>query len=147
MKSRSSSRLGSAHMRSATSSTSEPSDVPHQRTASPGARDLCLLVGAAWLGCCIVLLALLVAILVLHRQQITSVWELQMGLGALLPSSLLVTLPVAVVGAVVTLALLQDQSRWARRLVPALASFAFGAWVGFGVGGGRHLAELPIRVG
>lgn len=134
-------------MRSATSSTSEPSDVQHQRTASLGARDLWLLVGAAWLGSFIVLLALLVAILVLHRQQITSVWELQMGLGALLPSSLLVTMPFAVVGAVVTFALLQDQRLWARRLVPALASFAFGAWVGFGVGGGRHLAELPIRVG
>lgn len=134
-------------MRSVASNTAEPSDAPHQAGGPRSATDLWLILGAAWLGSLTVVLVLLAATLLRQRQNLTSLWELQVGLAGLLPASLLSTVPFALVGALVTNAVRRSMESWVWRVVPSLISAAFGGLVGFGVGGGRHLAEIPIRVG
>jgi hypothetical protein len=79
-------------------------------------------------------------------REIASVWELQFGLLWLAPTLLAAAGLLAAVGAALAWLVEQSEQRAVRSLLAALAAGA-GAVVGFGVGGGRHLATLAARGG
>lgn len=83
-------------------------------------------------------------VLFIHRQAITSVWEVQNGVLGLLP----VILPFGgLFGAIggLLLWLAGDAERRSKRLGLTLAAGLYLAGSGWAVGGGRHLAEPAIR--
>ncbi len=85
-----------------------------------------------------------IAVLTLRHRELTSVWEVQHGVMGLVP----LAFPVAgFLGAAAGLAWALFEPGWARRAAAAvLATFALGS-VAYGVGGGRHLATLGVRLG
>jgi hypothetical protein len=108
-------------------------------------RALARIARAFWAGWAIVLLELAVA-LTCSAREIASFWELEFGLLWLGPSALAASAAVSAVGAFLAWLLEQSELRAVRGLLGALGAGA-GAVVGFGVGGGRHLATLAARGG
>lgn len=88
----------------------------------------------------------LALVLLSHREQLASVWELQFGIVGLLPSVLVASASLGAAGGAAWLLARQGEEK-VPRLVLAGLSLAFGAATGWGVGGGRHLAELQPRLG
>lgn len=87
-----------------------------------------------------------VAVMVLGRAQRASVWELQYGLWGLAPAWVLsATLPGLFAGLCVYLVERGELRR--QRVGFALLWATFGLCLGYGVGGGRHLAATGVRVG
>jgi hypothetical protein len=114
-------------------------------SSDAGGRALARVARACWAGWAILLLELSVA-LASSAREVASVWELQYGLLWLAPSALLASAAVSAVGAFLAWLLAQAELRAVRGLLAALAAGA-GAVVGFGVGGGRHLATPATRGG
>jgi arylsulfatase A-like enzyme len=100
-------------------------------------------------GALIAVLALIAAEIVVvgvvHRDLLLSAAELRVALSRLLPIAFLLAAPLAVVGTGV-LALV-DSPRRASSVVLGAAAAMAGALVAFGVSGGRHLREPPVRIG
>lgn len=80
-----------------------------------------------------------------ERARITSIWELQHGALGLTPAWLLVGAAGALLGWL--LLELVAAPTWRGRALFALGWGLWGGGVAWGVGGGRHLAELGPRVG
>ena len=100
---------------------------------------------ACWAVWAVVTIELLVA-LTLAARELTSVWEVQFGLLWLTPTALTLSAAAALLGAFVAWLVEQSETRAVRALLGAFG-FAAGAVLGFGVGGGRHLATLGQRGG
>lgn len=100
--------------------------------------------GAAWALGLLFLEALVV--LGLSRRELTSVWEVQHGLVALLPILVATAVLLGTFGAwFFGLFLTRDRDRGDVLVTLTLGSFA--AVVAYGVGGGRHLASTGARLG
>lgn len=82
----------------------------------------------------------------IHRAQYASVWEFQFGLAGVLPTVLVCAFVVGPIGALIWW-LFEKSSAPPARVCLSLLVFAFGAFVGYGVGGGRHLASPAARLG
>jgi len=78
--------------------------------------------------------------------ELSSVWEVQYGLLWLAPTALAVSASGALLGAFLAWLVQQSEARAVRALLGAFG-VAAGAVLGFGVGGGRHLATLGQRGG
>ena len=113
------------------------------RAASRSA--LARLARACWSVWLVVALELIVA-LGLAARELSSVWEVQYGLLWLLPTALGASALGALLGAFVAWLIEQSEVRAVRALLGAFG-VAAGALLGFGVGGGRHLATLGQRGG
>ncbi len=81
-----------------------------------------------------------------HRAQFASVWELQMGIFGMLPTVVVGAALFGSVGAGCWRLLQAARAPWARRFLACL-TLGFAGAVAFGVGGGRHLADLTARAG
>jgi hypothetical protein len=79
-------------------------------------------------------------------RQLASVWELQWGLVWLAPTAMTAAGAVALLGAGLAWLVEHAEARPVRALLAGSTAVA-GAIVGFGVGGGRHLATLANRGG
>jgi arylsulfatase A-like enzyme len=102
------------------------------------ARAVC----AAWV---VVAVELGVA-LVSGAREVSSVWEVQFGLLWLAPTLLVASAAVALCGALAAWLIEQSEIDAVRGLLGGLGACA-GVVLGFGVGGGRHLATLGQRGG
>jgi Sulfatase/HEAT repeats len=99
-------------------------------------------MAAAWL----VLAAELAVVALFNHGALTGVWELQYGTLWLAPVAMSLGGLVAVAGGLLVLAARRgDRTGWRRALAALVGLFALG--VGWGVGGGRHLATLRTRGG
>jgi HEAT repeat protein len=105
-------------------------------------RSLALAILSAWF----VLAAEFAAVALLNQQRIASVWELSRGGVYLAPPAFVVAALFAAVG-LLLVRLLQASRQKLERGVFAGLWGCFAAVVAFGVGGGRHLSALPIRLG
>ena len=110
-----------------------------------GGSALARVARACWALWAVVAVELLVA-LSLAARELTSVWEVQFGLLWLAPTALTVSAAAAVLGAFVAWLVQQSETRAVRVLLGAFG-VAAGAVLGFGLGGGRHLATLGQRGG
>jgi arylsulfatase A-like enzyme/HEAT repeat protein len=86
-----------------------------------------------------------IIVLALEHRKVASIWEGDMGLSLLAPTLFAVALVFGLAGAGLD-ALVRSETRHGRAGLAALASIA-GAVVGWGVGGGRHLATRVARGG
>ncbi len=114
----------------------------HVRARSALLSRLVAGVATAW---CVWGVELVVA-LWLGRAELASVWELQFGVGGLLPAWLLGGAALGAFGGLSVFALERARERAGRWTIALLAA-AFGVALGYGVGGGRHLAEPGLRWG
>jgi arylsulfatase A-like enzyme len=83
--------------------------------------------------------------LALEQRKVASIWEADTGLSLLAPTLMAGALVLGVAGAGLD-ALLRSDARHAR-VTGAVLAAAGGALLGFGVGGGRHLAAAAARAG
>lgn len=97
---------------------------------------------AAWA----LLLLELVMIGVTSHRELASIWELQFGALWLAPVALAVSAVVGLAGGGLFFLIEQGDRRTPRFTLGVLAVL-YGSAVGFGVGGGRHLAQLQQRLG
>ncbi len=111
-----------------------------------GLRAGCLRWQAAALAVAAVVAVEFALVSLLHRAQYTSVWEFQFGLAGILPTVLVCAVLVAPLGALIWWLLEKSSSPPARTCLSLLV-LVFGAFVAYGVGGGRHLAEAGARLG
>jgi arylsulfatase A-like enzyme len=88
----------------------------------------------------------LVVVAISARRELTSVWELEYGALWLSPTALVLTCVFGLGGAGLFF-LVQDGERRVPRFVLGVLAAIAGSAVGFGVGGGRHLAALQQRLG
>ncbi len=104
----------------------------------------CLVRGVvtAW----VVLAIEFVVAMAAQRAQLASVWELQHGLWGLLPAWLLTAALPGLFGGACAYCAVRGVERKGRFGLAACGAL-FGFLVGFGVGGGRHLAATGVRVG
>jgi arylsulfatase A-like enzyme len=114
-------------------------------SSDAGVRALARIARAFW-STWVVLAAELSLALLGAAREIASIWELQFGLLWLAPTVLAGSASVAVLGAFLAWLLEQSEQRAVRALLAALGAGA-GVALGFGVGGGRHLATLATRGG
>ena len=110
-----------------------------------GGSALARIARACWSVWAVVAAELAVALLSAARE-LSSVWEVQYGLLWLAPTALAVSASGALLGAFVAWLVEQSEARAVRALLGAFG-VAAGAVLGFGVGGGRHLATLGQRGG
>jgi len=113
--------------------------------AAAGGRALPRLSRALYAGWLALGLELCVA-LVSAARDIASIWEVQFGLLWLAPTALVATGVIALGGAGLAWLIEHAEARPVRGLL-TFAVGLFGLVVGFGVGGGRHLATLQTRGG
>src|SRR6478752_8463591 len=140
MKSSSTSRAERAATKSAVSSSAE---VTFSKIA--GGPALARFARACWAVCAVTSEELAIALLGAGRE-LSSVWEVQYGLLWLSPTLLSASATCALLGAFVAWLVQQSETRAVRALLGAFG-VAAGAVLGFGVGGGRHLATLGQRGG
>jgi len=95
----------------------------------------------AW---CVAVLEVLL-VLAVHRREVASVWEGQNGTLWLLPTLITASSVFGLLGGVFYLLL--DQQRQAGRLVAAGLLGVLVTLAGYGIGGGRLLSALPVRLG
>jgi arylsulfatase A-like enzyme len=88
----------------------------------------------------------LLGLATIEHRQVASVWELRWGVGGLGPAALALASVFGASGACLGQLLARGRRTWARATLVALAA-VFGAFVGWGVGGGRHLASVGARGG
>ena len=100
---------------------------------------------ACWAVWAVTAVELAIALLGAGRE-LSSVWEVQYGLLWLSPTLLSASATCALLGAFVAWLVQQSETRAVRALLGAFG-VAAGAVLGFGVGGGRHLATLGQRGG
>ncbi|HEV8248195.1 MAG TPA: hypothetical protein VGP93_20610, partial [Polyangiaceae bacterium] len=105
-------------------------------------RRIALATLATW----VLLSAELALVASAHWRRIASVWELSRGGVFLAPAALVPAALFGILG-LLLIALLQGSRAASHRLVLAGLLGVFGSLVSFGVGGGRHLASLPVRGG
>ena len=105
-------------------------------------RRLALAILAAWF----VLAAEFAVVALLNQERIASVWELSRGGFYLMPAAFTAGALLGALG-LLLVRLLQASRRTLDRAVFAGLWGCFAAVVGFGVGGGRHLSALPLRLG
>ncbi|HKO48415.1 MAG TPA: sulfatase-like hydrolase/transferase [Polyangiaceae bacterium] len=110
-----------------------------------GGSALARLARACWAVWAVITAELAIA-LSLAARELTSIWEVQFGLLWLAPTALAVSALGALLGAFVAWLVEQSETRAVRALLGAFG-VAAGAVLGFGVGGGRHLATLGQRGG
>ena len=84
-------------------------------------------------------------VLTLQHRRVASIWEAERGVLWLLPTLVVLATPAGLVGALVEQALVSRAK--AARVVLAVATGLCVAALGWGVGGGRHLATLGARGG
>src|SRR4051812_1205096 len=130
-----------AATKSAVSSSAEVTGSVRVAGGSPLAR----IARACWSAWAFLAAELTVALLGAGRE-LSSVWEVQYGLLWLAPTALTASAIVALLGAFVAWLVQRSETRAVRALLGAFG-FAAGAVLGFGVGGGRHLATLGQRGG
>jgi len=97
-------------------------------------------IRASWALCALELLVLAA----LPHPRFANVWELGLGSLLLAPTALVAGALLGLVGEGITW-LLEGGERRERRMALALLAFAFGAAVGWLVGGGRHLSTAGLR--
>ncbi len=97
------------------------------------------------LGAFGLLLVELAVVLLWRRREFASVWEVELGSAWLLPSALLIVLAASAVSLVLYELVLRTQ-RAPERVVLTLLTFGAGTALGYGVGGGRHLADPGVRL-
>ena len=100
---------------------------------------------ALWAAWAVVTVELVVA-LASGAREMTGVWEVQHGLLWLTPTLLAAAAAVALIGAPVAWLIEQSEIAAVRGLLGGFGACA-GVVLGFGVGGGRHLATLGQRGG
>jgi Sulfatase len=105
---------------------------------------LALALSAGAMGGAVSLLAEFGIVLATVGDRITGSWELTEGLLALSPAWLVMAMPLGALGGL--LVHRAALSSWFRVEASGLA-FAFGSALGYGVGGGRHLASPIARFG
>ncbi len=105
-------------------------------------RILSLAILAAW----VVVLAEFAAVSLLHWPRLASVWEVSRGGLFIAPVALTAAAAIGLVG-LLLISLLVGSKAPANRVVLAGLLGAFAALAGWGVGGGRHLGALPLRLG
>ena len=110
-----------------------------------GGLALARVARACWAVWVVVAAELSVALSLAWRE-LSSVWEVQFGLLWLAPTALTAAAAAAVLGAFVAWLVEESETRAVRALLGAFG-VASGAVLGFGVGGGRHLATLGQRGG
>lgn len=130
---------------------SETTKSAKSSTADASGRGLRLATEAAQgiLACWLLLAIELVVVGVFRQARFGSVWEAQMGVLWLAPTVLLAVVPGALLGVALGAAIRRGDERPVR-VLSALAFGAFGGVVGWGVSGGRLLAEAgrrPLFVG
>ncbi len=132
-------------MKSATSSTSKA--PPRSGSSGPQFLQLAAQMTLGWVGAFVFMLAQVLVLLSIRRRSVSSIWELQVGLLGLAPSWLLLALPPAILASALMrlLVLRPDRVSLNARLLAAALVGVAGGLVGWGVGGGRHLATLPLR--
>ncbi|HEY4102606.1 MAG TPA: hypothetical protein VGM44_01905, partial [Polyangiaceae bacterium] len=96
-------------------------------------------------GWCVLALELFVALGSAARE-LTSAWEVQNGLLGLAPTAMVAAGLVTLLGAGLAFLVEHAEVRALRGLLASVGAL-FGLVVGFGVGGGRHLATLQTRGG
>ncbi|HET7538623.1 MAG TPA: sulfatase-like hydrolase/transferase [Polyangiaceae bacterium] len=110
-----------------------------------GGSALARVARACWAVWAVVFVELAIALSRAARE-LSSVWEVQYGLLWLSPTALAASAAVGLLGAFLAWLVEQSETRAVRALLAACA-LAAGAVLGFGVGGGRHLATLAERGG
>ena len=110
-----------------------------------GGPTLARVARACWSVWAVIAAELTVALLGAARE-LSGVWEVQYGLLWLAPTALSAGAAGALVGAFVAWLVQHSEARPVRGLLAAFG-VAAGAVLGFGVGGGRHLATLGQRGG
>ena len=110
-----------------------------------GGSSLARVARACWSAWAVVALELAVALISAGRE-VAGIWEVQFGILWLAPTLLVASAAVACVGALLAWLLEHSEIAAVRGLLGAFGASA-GAVVGFGVGGGRHLATLGQRGG
>ena len=110
-----------------------------------GSRALPRLARALWAGWVLLAIELCIA-LGLAAREVASVWEVQFGLVWLAPTAMAAAGAVTLVGAGLAW-LVEHAEAPPVRAVLAGAAGVSGLVVGFGVGGGRHLASVSHRAG
>lgn len=113
--------------------------------AAAGGRALPRISRALCAGWVVLGLELLVA-LVSAAKEVASLWEVQFGLLWLAPTALAAAGVITLGGAGLAWLVEHAEARPVRGLLTGVASI-FGLVVGFGVGGGRHLATIQTRGG
>ncbi|HEX3774569.1 MAG TPA: sulfatase-like hydrolase/transferase [Polyangiaceae bacterium] len=113
--------------------------------AAAGAGALPRISRALLAGWCVLGLELFVALGSAARE-LTSAWEVQNGLLGLAPTAMVAASAVTLLGAGLTFLVEHAEVRALRGLLAGIGAL-FGVVVGFGVGGGRHLATLQTRGG
>lgn len=88
----------------------------------------------------------LCVVVLLHRHELAGVWEVETGVLWLLPTALAIGAPLGILGAG-AFALVRKSEALNFRLVLVAWVGLSAAGAGWGVGGGRHLAELSQRAG
>ena len=116
-----------------------------QSLAATGSRALPRLVRALWAGWAVLAIELFVA-LSLAARELASVWEVQFGLMWLAPTAMTAAAVVTLIGAGLAWLVEHAELPPLRALLASLAAVCGGV-VGFGVGGGRHLASVANRGG
>ncbi|HEY2405477.1 MAG TPA: sulfatase-like hydrolase/transferase [Polyangiaceae bacterium] len=86
-------------------------------------------------------------VMVSARRELTTLWEAQNGLLWLAPTALFASAALSGLGAVALRLLVGSAKRREERWFLAIGAGSFAALVGFGVGGGRHLASPAARLG
>jgi len=113
--------------------------------AMPGRRRAAgeVLAWGILLALAAILLELLL-VLVLNQRRLTSIWEVQHGVLGLLSNWTLLAVPGGLLAGGLRLATISGGAprRWV-----ALSVLALAGATGWGVGGGRHLAALEVRLG
>lgn len=124
------------------SSSTESTPADRVLVQAPRAVRIQRGVASAW----VLLLVELVAVSVAQRRELTGIWEIRNGALLLAPLALLLAGALGALGVL----FLELVERWRvprLRVALALLVGVFGVVVGYGVGGGRHLADLGRRGG
>ncbi|MES1178869.1 MAG: sulfatase-like hydrolase/transferase [Myxococcales bacterium] len=116
--------------------------ISHSLASGPLLARVARAVWSAWV---VVGVELLLALLGAARE-VTSVWEVQFGLLWLAPTLIVAAAALALGGALVAWLIEQSEIHAVRGLLGGLGACG-GVVLGFGVGGGRHLATLGQRGG
>ena len=113
--------------------------------AAAGGSALPRVARALWAGWILLAVELSIALLgAVH--ELAGAWEVQYGLIWLAPTAMAATSAFTLLGAGLGWLVEHAEARPVRGLLAGVASL-FGLVVGFGVGGGRHLASLASRGG
>ncbi len=99
------------------------------------------------LGAWILLAAEFFLLLLVESERLSGVWEVQSGAIGLLPSWLLLASFPGALGGYCYLLVTQSAKRGSARLALAIVFFVLAFLLGWGVGGGRHLATASARSG